>query len=85
MTVRLAAKAHGSELRDHLPELPRGSELRDLNTIEEAAEWSRLPVDTLYAFRSRGQGPKATKLGRRLVYTREALLAWFDEQAAKSA
>lgn len=69
-------------MRTHLIE-PR--ELRDLSTIDEAASWLRTTKNTLYCLRSRKQGPQAVKVGRQLLYPREALVAYVAEQAAKSA
>jgi len=51
-------------------------------TISEAAEIMRTPVNTLYAWRSKGVGPRACKVGRRLLYPRADLLAWIESQAA---
>lgn len=53
-----------------------------LLTIQEVADFVRLPVQTLYAYRSRGGGPRASKLGRHLRYRREDVERWLDEQAS---
>lgn len=39
------------------------TELRDLSTIEELANFLRKPVATIYAWRSQGRGPKGIRLG----------------------
>jgi excisionase family DNA binding protein len=41
----------------------------DLLTIEETAEYLRLPVATLRHYRAVGEGgPKSAKIGRRVMY-----------------
>jgi DNA-binding transcriptional MerR regulator len=50
--------------------------------IDEAAKLCRCPVATLYAWRSRNQGPPARRVGRRLLYRRDELVAWIDGQVA---
>jgi excisionase family DNA binding protein len=50
-----------------------------LMTPYEVAEYLRLPVGTLYAWRYKGMGPPATRLGRDLRYRRDALLKWLAE------
>jgi len=55
-------------------------------TPEEVAEYLRLPVGTLYAWRYRGIGPPATRLGRHLRYSQESLMTWLanvDETTTK--
>ncbi len=47
-------------------------------TTEEAARILRLAPQTLALFRSRGEGPKYAKLGRRIVYDEVDLLAWTE-------
>jgi hypothetical protein len=47
--------------------------LQENNTTEEAARFLRLQRQTLEAWRLRGTGPTFVKLGRRVVYRREAL------------
>ena len=42
-------------------------------TIEEAAERLRTPKATMYAWRHRGVGPPAAKVGRRLLYRADDL------------
>lgn len=51
-------------------------------TIQEVAEFVRLPVQTLYSYRTRGGGPKASRLGRHLRYRREDVERWIDAQAS---
>ncbi len=53
--------------------------MHELMTIEEVAEATRLPVNTLYHYRATGQGPQSAKLGRRVVYRRSDVDAWITE------
>ena len=49
-----------------------------LLTVEEVAEMTRLSVATLRWMRHDKRGPRAGKLGRRLVYKESEVLAWVD-------
>jgi excisionase family DNA binding protein len=49
-----------------------------LLTITEAAELLRAPVATLRYWRHLGAGPTSFRLGRRVLYRRDDLLAWID-------
>lgn len=53
-----------------------------LMTIEEVADFLRLPVRTLYYWRQSGDGPQPYKAGRHLRYKRSEVEAWLDAQAA---
>ena len=51
-----------------------------LLTIDEAAEMTRLSTATLRYLRHDGRGPKSGKLGRRIFYREQDLIAWVDAQ-----
>lgn len=51
-----------------------------LMTLDEVADLTRLPVATLRWMRHDKRGPRAGKLGRRLVYKESDVLAWIDRQ-----
>ena len=51
-------------------------------TSEEAAEFLRTPLATLYKWRHEGTGPRARKVGKRLLYEQTELIDWVDSQAA---
>lgn len=51
-----------------------------LLTIEEVAEYLRVPVRTLYNWRTRNKGPAAYKVGRELRYSSSDLDAWMESQ-----
>lgn len=48
----------------------------DLLTVVETSDRLRKPVNTLYAWRHRGYGPPAIKVGRTLLYRRGDVDDW---------
>lgn len=50
-------------------------------TPEEVAEYLRVPVSTVYAWRYRGIGPRGHKIGRHVRYRRSDVDAWYEDQA----
>lgn len=63
-------------------------------TIEVEAKWLllaeveaefRVPAATLYAWRQRGVGPPSVRIGRRIMYRRTEIEAWFAEQERAEA
>ncbi len=58
---------------------------QELLTITEAAELLRAPVATLRYWRHLGTGPRSFRLGRRVLYRRDDLQAWVEEQLGRSA
>jgi excisionase family DNA binding protein len=51
-----------------------------LLTIEEVAAVLRVPVDTLYYWRSTGYGPQALKVGKYLRWRPVDVEAWIEAQ-----
>ncbi|MFY1675056.1 helix-turn-helix domain-containing protein [Plantactinospora sp. WMMB334] len=49
-------------------------------TIEEVSTFLRIPVHTLYQWRSRHTGPRAFKVGRHLRYDPSDVRSWLAEQ-----
>jgi excisionase family DNA binding protein len=58
--------------------------LNEISTTEEAARFLRLQKQTLEAWRLRGTGPAFLKLGRRVLYRREALERFMAERERRS-
>jgi excisionase family DNA binding protein len=56
---------------------------RELLTVPEVAEMLAVPVGTLYAWRHKGTGPRALKVGRHLRYRAADVGEWLDSLAAK--
>lgn len=48
---------------------------------EDLAEHFGIPVASIYAWRYRGTGPKAFKIGRHVRYRVEDVAAWVEAQA----
>jgi DNA-binding transcriptional MerR regulator len=57
----------------------------DLMTLAEVAERCRTSESTVRYWRLNGVGPAGFKLGRRVVYRRDVVERWLDEQAATAA
>lgn len=51
----------------------------ELLTTAEVSELTRIPESTLRYLRWQNRGPRAAKLGRRVVYRREDVLTWIEE------
>ena len=51
-----------------------------LLTIVELSEMLGIPVDTLYGWRHRGEGPQGYRIGRHVRYRRAAVEAWLEER-----
>ncbi len=61
--------------------------MADIMTMPEVAELVRVPLATLRFWRHQGTGPASFKVGRRVVYKRQDVLAWLEAQygAARQA
>ena len=53
-------------------------------TVQEVAEILRTSPSAIYAMLARGQLPGVTRIGRRILIRRDALLDWLDERRAPS-
>jgi excisionase family DNA binding protein len=51
-----------------------------LASAKEVSAHLGVPITTLYTWRSRGKGPKATRVGRHLRYRWADIDAWLAEQ-----
>lgn len=51
-----------------------------LMTAEEVSDYLRIPVATLYAWRSRNQGPVGHRVGRHLRYRLSDVDSWLNAQ-----
>jgi len=54
------------------------SDVERLLTIVELSEMLGIPVDTLYGWRHRGEGPQGYRIGRHVRYRRAAVDAWLE-------
>lgn len=55
-------------------------EIERLLTISELSEMLGIPVDTLYGWRHRGQGPQGYRVGRHVRYRRSGVETWLDSR-----
>ena len=53
-------------------------------TVSEVAKILRTSEPAIYIMRQRGQLPGVTRIGRRILIRRHALLDWLDERRAPS-
>ena len=51
-----------------------------LMTLAELAEMLGIPVNTLYGWRCRGEGPPGHRIGRHIRYRRAAVEEWLETQ-----
>lgn len=54
----------------------------DYMLTNEVAKERRIPVETLRYWRANDEGPRSFKIGRRVVYRRSEIDAWFAQQEA---
>ncbi len=53
-----------------------------LMSVTDVAEYLGVPVGTVYAWNSRGLGPKRLRLGKHVRYRRSDVEAWLEQQVA---
>ncbi|GIL29927.1 helix-turn-helix transcriptional regulator [Actinocatenispora comari] len=53
-----------------------------LMTVGEVAEYLAVPVQTIYAWRKRSEGPRGCRVGRYVRFRRTDVEKWLDQQAA---
>lgn len=58
--------------------------VQPLMTLNEVAEYLRVPPTTLYVWRTRGVGPTGRRVGRYVRYRSTDVDRWLDEQASDS-
>lgn len=51
-----------------------------LMTLAELADMLGVPVNTVYQWRTRGEGPPGYRIGRHVRYRRTAVEAWLELQ-----
>lgn len=61
-----------------------GKELPALYTPDEAAEYLYVHKNTLCRWRQEGRGPRFTRVGRFIMYTRESLDAYVQERTTET-
>jgi predicted DNA-binding transcriptional regulator AlpA len=61
-------------LPDHL------SVPRDWMSPQDLADWLDVPVKSVYVWNSTGTGPRATRVGKHVRYSRQSIAAWLAAQ-----
>lgn len=51
-------------------------------TTEQVADYLGVPVRTIYAWRKRGHGPKAFRIGKHLRFRPADVHTWLDQHTA---
>ncbi|HEX5289806.1 MAG TPA: helix-turn-helix domain-containing protein [Streptosporangiaceae bacterium] len=54
-------------------------------TPQDLAAELKVPVQTLYMWRTKSVGPRGHRIGRHLRYRRRDIEAWLDQQASQPA
>lgn len=60
--------------------MPLTPELDRLLGPRDIAAWLDVPLQTVYAWRHRGEGPPGLKVGRHVRYRRKDVEAWLESQ-----
>ena len=47
-------------------------------SVQDVSDYLRVPVQTLYTWRSQGSGPPARRVGKYLRYRPDEVIAWLD-------
>ncbi len=58
------------------------SDLPDVMTFDETADYLRLPKSTLYFLVAEGRGPRSAKLGKRRMFRREDVVQYVADRVA---
>lgn len=83
MTIQAEAEAEaasGSPARSGAGTMPSEEPMDPLMTIEEVADYLRVPILTIRWLRQEGRFCPAVKIGRRLTWERSAIRAWVEAQ-----
>lgn len=67
-----------------MPQEPAGTNRNccdALWSVEQLSEYLQVPIQTLYAWRSRGTGPKSLRVGRYVRYRHADVAAWLAARA----
>jgi DNA-binding transcriptional MerR regulator len=61
------------------------SRITPLWTVQDVADYLRVPVQTLYSWRTQGYGPPARRMGKYLRYRPEDVMSWLDHLDDRAA
>lgn len=54
----------------------------ELMTTQQVATYLGVPIATIYQWRTRGLGPRASRIGRHLRWRRSEVDGWVEQRAA---
>lgn len=54
--------------------------MQQLLTVQELADYLQVPVQTIYAWRHKGNAPPGLRVGRHVRFQREDVDRWLKEQ-----
>lgn len=66
-------------------QMPPDITMKGLLDTDEAAHYLRHRTQTLAAWRMRGKGPRYSKIGKRVWYSKEDIDLWITEQFEENA
>lgn len=52
----------------------------EIMTLQEVAEYLRVPEETIREWRKKDQGPRGARIGKHVRYKRCDVESWYDEQ-----
>ncbi len=53
-----------------------------LLSVEELANFLQVPVQTIYGWRKKGEGPRGLRIGRHLRFVYTDVLTWLERRAS---
>ncbi len=53
-----------------------------LLSVEELADFLQVPVQTIYGWRKKGEGPRGLRIGRHLRFVYTDVLSWLQRSAS---
>lgn len=53
-----------------------------LLSVNQLSEFLQVPVQTIYSWRKRGDGPRGIRMGRHVRFICADVLEWLDERAS---
>ncbi|WP_027343887.1 helix-turn-helix domain-containing protein [Hamadaea tsunoensis] len=62
----------------------RSLPLAKMLTIDQLAELLQVPADTIYYWRTQGEGPRGHRIGRHVRFHEDDVREWIARQADKS-
>lgn len=74
----IEAALESSAALEQALEVLRQARDHELMTVNEVAEYLRVPTATIYAWRKHGAGPDGFKVGRHKIFRRADIDAWLE-------